>query len=173
MSIKPLKMPSLPAVSDPGLQTYLAGLHPIVERLLAQSAAPNAPTNLTVTPIGGGNVVQFTRSNAASHVLFISPTSDRAAASQVNLGTSNVYTDNVGAGGQTRYYWVQGLSQSGVPSAVSPPQRGVTLAPGASATVTPIPVQSAVKVFDTTINRDRPAIADTDPEVAGQPIPTR
>lgn len=163
------KMPTLPTVADQALQDWITGVHAVIANLSVTVVAPNAPTSLQVTPIAGGNVIQFTRSNAVQYVLFMADTPDRAKAAQVNLGTSNSYTDNVGVGAKLRYYWVQGLSNNGIPSTLSPLRSGTTLALGTANPVIPIPVQSFAQVFDTTLDRNRPVIATTDPNVAGQP----
>lgn len=166
---KQVKLPQIPNVGDPALQTWIQGVHSYIESLQSSSAAPNIPTSLQVTPIAGGNVVQFTRSNAVSYALYAGNTADRAKAAQVALGTSNSYTDNVGVGSQKRYYWIEGFSQNGVPSGVTSPANGTTLALGTPAPVIPIPVQSYAQVFDTALGRNRPVIATTDPAVSGQP----
>lgn len=163
------KLPTPPTVSDQALQDWINGVHSVITNLSAASVAPNAPTSLQVTPIAGGNVIQFTRSNAARYVLFMSDTPDRAKASQVDLGPTNTYTDNVGVGAKLRYYWAQGLSTNGIPSTLSALKSGTTLALGTPNPVIPIPVQSFAQVFDTALDRNRPVIATTDPNVAGQP----
>lgn len=165
----PIQFPSLPSVADPALQQYLADMHSIVYNLHTSGAVPNPPTNLTVTPIAGGNNVAFTRSNAVSYVLFIGNNPTRALARQVNLGTANAYTDQISVGGATRYYWVQGLNQSGQPSSLLGPKTGVTLPLGTPASPSTPPPQSFAKVFDTTINANRPVISTVDPQVSGLP----
>lgn len=157
-----IKLPTPPTVSDQSLQDWVNGIHQAVTNLTLASVAPGVPTNLSVTPIAGGNVIQFTRSNAVRTTLFMSDSPDRAGASQVDLGPSNSYTDNVGAGAQKRYYWVQGLSTNGIPSALSGIKSGTTLALGTPNPVVPIPTQSFAQVFDTTIDRNRPVISATD-----------
>lgn len=165
---KQVKMPSIPAVGDPALQTWVNGIHAVVDSLQSSAVAPNLPTNLQVTPIAGGNVIQFTRSNATIYTLYTSNTSDRSKAAQVALGTSNSYTDSVGVGGQVRWYWVEGLSQNGTSSGITSPKNGTTLALGTPAPVIPIQQQSYREVFDHSIGRLRPVIPTTDPQIPGQ-----
>lgn len=168
---KQLQLPTVPSVSDPALQTYLDQLHAVVAQLHLSAQQPNLPTNLTLTPGPGTVTVQFTRSNAITYTLYISPTPDRAGAVQVDLRSSNQYTDNVGVGGETRNYWVEGLNQSGISSGVTPPKSAITLALGTPATILPTVPQSYAQVFDTTLGRNRPVISTIDTEVAGQPAP--
>lgn len=165
------KLPTLPTFSDSSQQQYFQGLHEVVSGLLASTAAPNAPTNLTVSSLPGGNTVQFTRSNAISYVLFMGNSADRSQATQVNLGSTNSYIDNVGRGAVARYYWVQGLSQSGTPSTITGPKSGTTGALGTAAPPLPIIPESYATVYDTTLGRNRPVISTVDTEVAGQPTP--
>lgn len=162
---KPL--PPVPRIQEGALYDYLRQLHDRVESLSSSSAAPNQPTNFSVTPVAGGNVVQFTRSNGVSYTLYMADSPNRAAAGQVSLGTANSFTDTVGAGDHKRYYWVEALSQTGTSSGVVGPRSGVTLALGTATTV-PSVQPSFARVFDTTINRTRPVIATVD-DVAGQP----
>lgn len=165
-------MPALPQIADPQLQQWAQGIHDVVSGLQAATLAPNAPSDLRVTPIAGGNVVQFTRSNAQSYTLYAGSSPDQSTATQVTLGTSNTYTENLGTPGTLRYYWVVGLSQSGTPSTLLGPKSGTTLALGTPAAPLPTVAASYAQVYDTTIGRNRPVIATTDPTVAGQPTPS-
>lgn len=165
-------MPALPQVSDPQLQQWIEGLHEVVGNLQAATVAPNPPSSLTVTPVAGGNVIQFTRSNAQSYALYAGDTSDRSKAVQVDLRSSNSYTDTLGVGGSLRYYWVVGLAQSGQPSAILGPKTGTTLALGTPASPLPVVPPSYAQVYDTTLGRNRPVVSITDPTVAGQPTPS-
>lgn len=160
-----LQLPEVPRTEDAALYDYLTKLHAAVTPLISAAQPPNLPSSFTVTPIAGGNVVQFSRSNGVSFNLYLSNTPDRSAATQQNLGTGNSWTDNVGVGAVKRYYWVEALNQSGVSSGVVGPKSGVTLALGATATV-PFVRPSQVEVFDTTVNRNVPVIAGP-----GSPVP--
>lgn len=160
-----LPLPEVPRVDDAALYDYLTRLHQAVIPLISAARPPNLPSSLTVTPIAGGNVVQFSRSNGVSFNLYLSDTPDRADATQQNLGTGNSWTDAVGVGGQKRYYWVEAVNQNGLSSGVVGPRSGITLALGSTATV-PFVRPSLVEVFDTTLNRTRPDIATSTNPVA-------
>lgn len=172
MSKPIISMPALPQISDPQLQQWAQGIHDVVSGLYAATVAPNPPSDLRITPIAGGNVIQFTRSNAQSYSLYLGGSPDQSIATQVDLKSSNSYTDNLGLGGTLRYYWVVGLSQSGQPSTLLGPKSGTTLALGTPASPLPIVAASYAQVYDTTLGRYRPVISVTDPAVAGQPTPT-
>lgn len=154
----PVRLPEVPTGIDPALYNYLTLLHQAVVPIIAAQQPPNLVSSLTVTPIAGGNVIQFSRSNGVSFNLYLSDTPDRAAATQQNLQTANSWTDAVGIGGKLRYYWVEALNQSGASSGLVGPKSGTTLALGATATI-PVIRPSQVEVFDTTIDRNRPDIA--------------
>lgn len=155
-------LPNVPAGLDPALYDYLSQLHAVVVTMQTTNQAPAIPSNLTVTPIAGGNVIQFTRSSGLSYNLYLADTSNRAAATQVNLGSAATYTDNVGTGGKLRYYWLEALNGQGLSSGVGSPRSGTTLALGTPAAPLKTPPQSIVTVFDTTIDRNRPVVPASD-----------
>lgn len=163
------KLPEVPRTQDAALNDYLTQLHAAVMPLIEAAQPPNLPSSLTVTPIAGGNVVQFTRSNGVSFNLYMGDSPDRAKAAQQNMGSGNSWTDNVGAGAVKRYYWVEALNQNGLSSGLTPPRSGTTLALGSPSAV-PFVRPSQVVVFDTTLNRNRPLIAGVgSPDAQPQP----
>lgn len=161
------QLPAVPRGTDAALYDYLTQLNAVVQSHSSQLAPPNLPTNLTVTPIAGGNVIQFTRSNGVSFNLYASSSPDFTSASQQNLGSANTYTDNVGSGGVKRYYKVEALNGTGASSGLTSPKNGTTLALGSTATI-PVVRPAQTVVFDTTIDANRPLIASIGNPVAGQ-----
>jgi hypothetical protein len=116
-----------------------------------------------VTPIAGGNIIQFTRSNATNFRLYASPTPDRSHSISVDLGSNNQWTHNLGKGGVSQYYWVEALSHiSNLPSKAVGPVQGTSLLLASPSTVTPPSQPSYATVFDTTIGVRRPVIPGTD-----------
>lgn len=164
-----IKLPDVPHTGNVALDDYLNQLHNAVMPIIAAAQPPNLPSNLTVTPIAGGNVIQFTRSNGTSYNLYMSNSPDRSTATQQNLGTANSWTDNVGAGAVKRYYWVEGLNAQNLSSGITSPKSGTTLALGAAATV-PFVRPAQVEVFDVTVNRNVPYIAGNG-QPSAQPQP--
>jgi fibronectin type 3 domain-containing protein len=163
MAYQAPKIPAVPVVQDSNLASFLSSLKSAVEATTSATAPPQAVTGMKVTPIAGANVVQFVRSNATNFRLYASSTNDRSAASIIDLGSNNSYTDNVGQGGITRYYWVEAISHtSSSPSPLVGPLSATTLALGTSATVTPPSQPSYGTVYDTTIGTNRPIVFGTD-----------
>jgi hypothetical protein len=157
------KLPAPPFTQDAALSGYLQSLHQVVSGLQAQSTQqPQTPTGLTCTPVAGGNVVSFTRSASSKFKLYISPTTDRTGATEIDLGNSNTYHHFAGSGGLLFYYWVEGLNTAGVSSGISAPVSGTTLGLATPAAV-PIPTsQSYGKVHDTLSNTIRSIDYSTD-----------
>lgn len=163
MAIQPPKIRDVPVTADPSLAGFLSDIKKGMDHLLSGSAPPQAPVGLKVTPIAGGNVVQFTRSNATNFRLYASPTNDRGSARIVDLGSNNQYTDNLGDGGVLQYYWLEALSQtSSAPSPVVGPVSATTLPLGTPAVVSPVQQPSYGTVFDTTLGARRPVVFGTD-----------
>ena len=163
MAVQPPKIRSVPITQDSNLSGFLSDIKKVAEHLLSGSAPPQAPVGLKVTPIAGGNVVQFTRSNATNFRLYAGSTNDRSSARIIDLGSNNQYTDNLGDGGVDQWYWLEALSQtSSTPSDVVGPVKGTSLALGTSATVTPVQQPSYGTVYDTTIGARRPVVFGTD-----------
>jgi hypothetical protein len=140
-----------------------------IDYLLSASAPPQPPTNLSVTPIAGANVIQFSRSNATNFRVYASPTLDRSKATVTDLGTNNSFTHALGAGGVDQYYWLEAISSSSsTPSSLVGPVKGTTLALGASATVTPPLSPSYATVYDTTLGIRRPVVYPDDRVTPGK-----
>jgi hypothetical protein len=169
---KVIKIPSVPVVADSGLQNFLTAIKQSVEQSNSVVPTPQAVSGLTATPIAGGIVVQFVRSNAANFRLFYNTTANQKSASIVDLGSNNRYTDNVGQGGETRYYWVQAQNANAASdSLIVGPVSATSLALTATASVPKPTQQSYAMVFDTTINGYRPAIYGTDYVTPGKQAP--
>ena len=153
----PVKIRSVPTTQDPGVNGILSDLKIAVESLYSAIPNPQPPTNLTATPIAGGVVLQFTRSNGVNFRVYYGSSSDRSKASFSDLGSNNSFTDTVGSGGVLRYYWVEAHSPaSSRPSPIAGPVSATTLALGTSATVAPPPTQSYRNTFDAVLHRTRP-----------------
>lgn len=158
-----LKVRAVPVGVDPAVSGILSDLKIVAEHLLSQSPPPQPVTGLTATPIAGGAVVQFTRSNATDFRVYCGNTRDSSKAEIVDIGNNNKYTDTVGDGGVTRYYWVQAYASTNqAPSAKVGPVSATTLPLGTAATVTPVQDPSYGTVYDTTIGTTRPVVFGTD-----------
>jgi hypothetical protein len=146
-----LSRPRVPAGLDPQLNRYLQGLEDSVSRLEPNRDPIDAPTNVVITPIAGGNQIVFTRAqNADGYLLRISPTPgwDAVTGMQRDLGDSNVAEDITGAVGITRYYSLVSY-RGALQSVPTTPASATSLAPGAAATLpTPPPSSHALGKSD-------------------------
>lgn len=156
-----IKIREVPLVEHAGLRDFLSDLKLVVEGLQTNAAPPPPPTNFKVTPVAGGNVVAFTRSAATNFRIYYGSSPQRGQAQFIDIGSNNQWTDTVGQGGITRYYWVEAINSTSVSQLVGP-LSGTTLALTVPATVTPPPAQSFQQVFDTTLNRNRPVVYPID-----------
>ncbi len=78
----------------------------LLVRLQSALIPPDTPTNVRATAIAGGVTVDFTRSDGDNYILYRNTTPSVNGATRIELGTANVYTDDLGAGSILRYYTV-------------------------------------------------------------------
>lgn len=128
MSIEGL--PEVPLNVDPQLRRYLVAMRNAMVQIHSSVVPPGVVTNLRVTPFALGNKIEFTRSDAAHYILYWNNIADLPTANPVDLANAASYDHNVGAAGQTRYYWVKG-KKGDMESDPAGPVVGVTLAVGA------------------------------------------
>lgn len=122
-----------PTNIDAGLRRFLIQLKDAVSGMQGQKAPPSAPT-LTVTPGPGSNLLQFTRVDADTYTIYWSTTPNFDKANSIDIGQTNIWTDDIGAAAVTRWYWVRGKI-NGVLGILSEAQSGTTLA--LNAVITP------------------------------------
>jgi hypothetical protein len=142
-----MSLPTVPHDLPAQLQRFLQEMRSSVSRLEVSRVPPSPASNLTVTPIAGGNQITFTRSaDATGYLLRISPTPswDATTGWQRDLGDSNVSEDFTGQVGVTRYYWIVATKNDLVSQAVGP-KSAASLAPGASTTL-PAPPPSGFTI---------------------------
>lgn len=146
-----IKLKTVPQDLPVHHQQFLTDLRNAVLELQGSHSPANIPTNLKVTPVAGGNVVQFTRgTNAAGHTLYMASFPNFAAATPVQLGQNAQHIDSVGIGGVLRYYWVRSFDGTGKGSTLVGPISSRTLALGATATVSKPPPPSSPLAVDAT-----------------------
>jgi len=133
-------IPEIPYdVSDPiALRRSLSEMRNALLRIESSRQPPAAPTNLAVTPVAGGNVVQFTRSGADRYILYASKNADIGNAVAIDLGLAVQYQDDVGKSAVARYYWVKGI-RGDMSSDFAGPVTGTTLALTTEATLPAAP----------------------------------
>lgn len=131
------EIPLDPSISS-SLRAALEAMRNTIQVLQA-AVAPRPPSNLVVTPVDFGNIIQFTRSDAHEYLLYVSTTGSLADATVRPIGDIAQYTDYVGKSGITLTYWVAAKSGELI-SDPTGPKSGTTLASGVAATVpTPPP----------------------------------
>lgn len=115
-------MRQVPPHADYDMRQFLEELRRKVEDL-SPSTLPivGSPTNLTVTPGPGTNTIQFTANDGADrHLLYISETGTwdptKAGSYVIDLGSSTLYVDHVGRAAVKRYYWLVGITRTGIRS---------------------------------------------------------
>jgi hypothetical protein len=108
-------IPEVPFDLPEPVRRYLTHLRNAVISVNDSIAPPEVVTNFTVTPMAGGNLIEFTRSNADFYSIYWSSGFDFDKAEVlVSLGQNSRYEDPIGAGGVTRYYWVAANRRNGL-----------------------------------------------------------
>lgn len=110
-----------------------------------KTAAPTAPTTITVMPAAGGYDISWTASPDADYhhtELWEASTNDRATATKLLDIAGNRFSRSGVTGGSTRYYWVRDVDTSGNVSTWLPV--GATSGAGAIAGSASIPVVGTI-----------------------------
>lgn len=129
--------PALPRGVPLDQQLFNQWLLNQVTALQAAMIPASMVTNLRVTPVAGGNLVDFTRSDGDAYTLYVNSTPSVNNSLRVDLGVANRYTDDLGQGSIKRYYAVK-AKKGTVPGTLSGWVSGTTLALG-TPIVTPEP----------------------------------
>lgn len=118
---------------DLATRDFLQSLRDAVIEAQGSLAPPEAVENLRVTPIAGGNLVEFTRTNAVSYVLFWNTVPNFNTASPIPIQLDARYEHIIGAGSVKIHYWIRARQPSGQEVIVGP-ESGITLALGTPVT---------------------------------------
>ena len=146
-------IPEIPANTNTSMRSALTQIRNVVVRLQGKREPAIGVTNLRVTPIGFGNIVDFTRSNGDSYTLYWSLSANSAQASPIPIGQQSRYTHNVGKDGVKVYYWIQTIKDNGSNSKLVGPKNGTTLVSNAAVTVPTPPPSSSSPSTDITTGR--------------------
>ena len=130
-------LPTLPMGVPLDQQRFNEGVLSALKNLQSALIPPTMVSNMRVTPIAGGNIIDFTRSDGESYTLYINTTGSINGAQRIDLGLANRYTNDLGQGGITRYYAIEAKTGN-VHGSLSPWVAGTTLALGTAIT-TPTP----------------------------------
>lgn len=90
-------------------------------------------SNLRATALAGAVQIDFTRSDGDAYVLYINSVPSINMATRVDLGTANLYVDQIGAGSILRYYGIVAM-KGRVVGDLSPWVAQTTLALGVAIT---------------------------------------
>lgn len=125
--------PALPRNVSPDQDLFNRWALNRIINLEAELIPPTRVTNFRVTPIAGGNIIDFTRCDGDNYILYLNTTASTDGAVRVELGQANRYTDNVGQASVKKYYAVKAKKGrlEGLPSDW---KSGTTLALGAGIT---------------------------------------
>lgn len=147
----PFGVPEVPHNIDPTTRRLLQQVRTSTLNAQGSRQPPGPVTNFKVTPIAGGNVLQWTRpADSDRCVVYINSTPSLNGAIPLDVGVSTTFTDNVGVPAVTRYYWVMPMKAQ-MAGQISPPQKGTTLAPGAGSSVPNPPPETDVVTRDTSL----------------------
>lgn len=130
------------------LRRVLQEMRSAILEIRSSRVPPRPVSNVSVTPIAGGNVIDFTRSDADQYLLYWSRTANLAAAFVIDLQQQSRYTHNMGEGAVTVYYWIKGVKLSALETDVQGPYSGTTLALGVAAVLPDPPAGSDYPVVD-------------------------
>jgi hypothetical protein len=147
-SIPKTTLPEVPTGIDPALRRFLTAVRNNMHSINAGMVPPQQVTNLSASPINGGNRVMFTRGDADYYVLRWSTTNDLSVAQSIDLGVSNVYDDVIGAGGVTRFYWIVSKKNGTRDSVPAGPVSSTSAAPGAGSPVPAPPPAARIVTTD-------------------------
>ncbi len=123
------------------LRRFLQEVRNTLQAIAGERVPPKAATNLRVTPKGGQNEIEFTRSDGDFYLLYISSTPEISDGYATPLGAANRFVDVVGQVGIERFYWVEAYRSGGIKGGIIGPESGTTLA--LTTGVTPPPVLPA------------------------------
>jgi hypothetical protein len=120
------------------------GLNPIllkrlveIRRAILEGFNPPRPVkNLSATAKAGGILVQFTRTDGDSYVIYRNTTPSLNGSTRFELNKVGNFTDEIGKSAEKRYYWVR-AKKGNLESTITGPVNATTLAQAAEATLPP------------------------------------
>jgi hypothetical protein len=107
----------VPIGVEPALRAHLNDMRQVVLKLQGAQEPPGPVVNLAITPLPGGNLLQWTTVDADYYQILWGNSPDISKATQAFVGPGNQYADIFGAVA-TRWYWVWSLKNNGQRSVV-------------------------------------------------------
>jgi hypothetical protein len=126
MSLQKVQIPEVPRNVDINVYRFLQALRTAVIKISSSVTQPGPVTNLTATAKAGGAIIEFTRSDADRYVLFRNTVKSFDLATQIDLGNSNRFVDDVGTGSVVMYYWIKAW-KGGIEGPIVGPVTATTL----------------------------------------------
>lgn len=117
----------IPRNIDPSLRLFLQDVRAALIRLSPSVIPSGAVTNLKATGKSGGVIIEFTRSDADTYILYRNSTPQLDGSVIFDIGNSNRFVDDIGASGLKYYYWVKG-KKGLIEGGTSGPVNATTLA---------------------------------------------
>jgi hypothetical protein len=99
--------------TGPQLKSHLMDVYQTVLSLRGAQEPPKAPPNFNATPLPGGNLLQWTVTDADYYQILWSASPSIAGAQQAFSGQGNQYSDIFGAPNITRWYWIYAWKNNG------------------------------------------------------------
>lgn len=124
---RPQGIPEVPSGIDPTVRRYLMEIRKAIKRLEGSVIPPRPVTNLRATAKAGGVILQFTRSDGDTYILYWNSTAGINGATRIDLGLANEYVDEIGDEGVKRYYWIK-VKKGQMESEMAGPVYATTLA---------------------------------------------
>jgi hypothetical protein len=115
----------------------LQDLRRAVVELQSSSVPPGSVSNLKATAKAGGVILQFTRSDADSYILYTNTVPEISGAVRIDLGLANEYSDDIGQAAVKKFYWIK-AKKGQMESPLVGPVHATSLALGTAITF-PVP----------------------------------
>jgi hypothetical protein len=103
----------VPTHLDKATYDFLQDIRQSVLEVRGLLQPPRPPTNLIATPLPGGNLIQWTTSDADYYQVLWAATPNLANAIPLSPGTGGQFQDIFGAAATKRFYWVYAFKDNG------------------------------------------------------------
>jgi hypothetical protein len=133
-----LGIPEVPTNVEPQLRRFLVEIRKAIKRLEPSVVAPAQVSNMTATAKAGGAIIQFTRSDGDSYVLYRNTVASLNGSVRIDIGMANSYTDEIGVAAQKIFYWIK-AKKGGMEGVPVGPVTATTLALNATITLPTAP----------------------------------
>jgi hypothetical protein len=144
--------PADPLKDSLALRNWMTAMTNHARTVQQSMTPPVAVPKPVVTPVAGGNVIDFERTDGDRYFLYHSTNPNRSNAAMVDIGLSSRYFDETASGAVAKTYWIVPVKGN----MIGPPSRpssGTSLALG---TATNLPAPQPVSTTPTASNKGTP-----------------